>query len=342
MKICFFANCAGSHLNWEEVFNKIEFYRVDIRLLRELGHEVTLSGSIRTFDFNADLYYCWWWGHSIFPLVISRITSKPIFVTGAFDYSTCRADLPGLCYLDRPFWQKLILRLALRMADSNLFISKYEYDEVTSNLNVSNPVLAPLAIDTDFYRPALKSGSKENFFFTVLWTSYPNVIRKGLLPTLNAFANITKLSPSCMLYIAGKSGDYEHKLKEKIHELGIKDKVIFLGMISDEEKLIYYRHCIAYVQPTLHEGFGHAIAEALACGAKVVTSASGAVPEVGGAFVQWVNPKDITSIQDGMLEALEANNDESEKQKKHDWIKDNFSLSARKKILEKYISQYIS
>lgn len=57
MRICFYANM-GRHANWREMFDKVEFYRVDIRLLTELGHEVVLAGHPTSLDCRADLYYC--------------------------------------------------------------------------------------------------------------------------------------------------------------------------------------------------------------------------------------------------------------------------------------------
>ncbi|WDG76774.1 glycosyltransferase family 4 protein [Pseudomonas chlororaphis] len=324
----------SAHANWRELFDKVEFYRVDIRILKELGHEVVLSGTPGTLDWKADLYFCWWWGHSPFPLLAGKLRRRPVVVTGAFDYSTCRKEIPGLCYLDRPWWQKLVLRSSLLLADRNLFISKSECEEVTSNLPVKNPVYATLAIDTEFYSPGEAPSAESDYFFTVTWTSRTNAIRKGLIPTIEAFAEVAKKATNLRLVVAGKHGDYLDELKNLAHRLGVADRVEFVGMISDEEKLEHYRKCLAYVQPTLYEGFGHAIGEALACGARVITSPRGAVPEVAGEFAYWVQPDSQKEIAAAMEMVVATPIAEGEAQARHQWISSNYSIASRRAALK--------
>jgi glycosyltransferase involved in cell wall biosynthesis len=316
------------------MFDKVEFYRVDIRILKELGHEVVLAGTPGTLDWKADLYFCWWWGHSPLPLLAGKLRRRPVIVTGAFDYSTCRKEIPGLCYLDRPWWQKVVLRTSLLLADRNLFISQSECEEVTSNLRVRNPVCATLAIDTDFYSPADFSPDQSDYFFTVTWTSRTNAIRKGLIPTIEAFAEVARKEKHLRLVVAGKHGDYLPDLQKLAQGLGVGDRVEFIGMISDEEKLLHYRKCLAYVQPTLYEGFGHAIGEALACGARVITSPRGAVPEVAGEFAYWVQPDSRQEIVAAMEMVVATPVAEGEAQARHQWICSNYSIAARRAALK--------
>jgi glycosyltransferase involved in cell wall biosynthesis len=321
------------------MFEKVEFYRVDIQLLRDLGHEVVLAGSPRNLDKSADLYFCWWWGHSPYALALGFLRRKPVVVTGAFDYLTCREEIPGLCYVDRPFWQKLVLQSALRIADRNLFISEYEYHEVNKNLKVKNPVLAPLAVDTNFYSPIPTHPFKSDYFFSVSWTSRTNVIRKGVQQTIEAFSLVAAENPGIRLVLAGKPGDYEPALKNLVRQLGIQNQVEFIGLISDEEKLHHYRNCIAYVQPTLYEAFGLAMAEAVASGCPVITSNRGAVPEVVGTFGHIIDPYDIGSIARAMRSQLNTLRGTVDECKGHAWIESMYSLAARRKYLEKTIAE---
>jgi glycosyltransferase involved in cell wall biosynthesis len=344
MRICFYANM-GRHANWREMFDKVEFYRVDIRLLTELGHEVVLAGHPTGLDRRADLYYCWWWGHAPFALALGALRRKPVVVTGAFDYASCREEIPGMCYLDRPRWQQAVLKASLRYASANLFISGYEHNEVTSNLRVNNPVLAPLAVDTGYYRPAAVANESpargEQYFFTVSWTSTNNVIRKGVRQTIEAFARIAPELPGVRLKLAGKPGDHHVKLQELVRDLSILDRVDFLGMISDEEKRDHYQRCIAYVQPTLYEGFGLAIAEAIACGSRVVTSDRGAVPEVAGDFGTCIPPKEVQAIAAAMMQSARSPYRIEERDSAHHWIKNNYSLEQRRKQLATVLNNFV-
>jgi glycosyltransferase involved in cell wall biosynthesis len=330
MRICFFANM-NRHANWREMFETVEFYKVDIEILRSLGHEVTLAGDFKSLDKTADLIYCWWWTYAFYPLAMSLPRRRPVIVTGAFDYDTCHNVIPGLCYLDRPFWQKLLMRFALRFASQNLFISDCEYKLVTEHLPVRRPVLATLAINTAIYRPA--PSQRGDYFFTVCWSSQTNAIRKCLDSIVKAFGEVSKKRPDLRLVMAGKKGDHYETLVQLARDAGVAERVEFVGMISDEEKLRRYRECVAYVQPTLFEGFGHAIGEAIACGAKVITSPSGAVPEVAGQYARFVTPNDVSQLADAMLEQAATNVDPERQQAQLRHIEENFSIARRREQL---------
>ena len=340
MRICFFANMSA-HANWREMFDRVEFYRIDIQLLRELGHEVVTVGDPRAMDWSADLYYCWWWGHAGFPMVPAKLRRRPIVVTGAFDYATCRAELPGICYLDRPRWQKAVLGAMLRLADANLFISRYEFDEVTSHLTVRNPIAAPLAIDTKRYQPD-PAATRSDYFFSMSLLSHENAVRKGLLMTIEAMARLDPRHADKRLVIAGKHGSAHDALWARAKELGIADRVELPGMISEDQKLAGYHECIAYVQPTLYEGFGHAIGEAVASGAAVVAAPRGAVPEVAGTFARYVDPHDPSSIAAAMDLAIDAPATIADRAAGHAWIAKHFSLERRSRQLAEIIARVAS
>ncbi|EIK51948.1 group 1 glycosyl transferase [Stutzerimonas stutzeri TS44] len=191
-----------------------------------------------------------------------------------------------------------------------------------------------MAIDTEFYSPGESRLAESDYFFAVTWTSRTNVIRKGLIPTIEAFAEVAKNSSSLRLVVAGKHGDYLDELKSLAQRLGVVEKIEFVGMISDEEKLEYYRKCLAYVQPTLYEGFGHAIGEALACGARVITSPRGAVPEVAGEFAYWVQPDSQKEIAAAMEMVVATPVAEGEAQARHQWISSNYSIASRRAALK--------
>jgi len=298
-------------------------------LLRDLGHDVVEAGRPRNIDWSADLYYGWWWGHAPFLVPPAKLRGKPLVITGAFDYATCRAELPGLCFLDRPAWQQVLLKSMLRIADANLFISQYEHDEVTAALQVRNPIAMPLAIDTAYYEPG--SGvTPGDYFFAVSLQTRTNAIRKGLPQSIDAFARVADALPGTRLVIAGKPGDYTEVLKAQAAERGVGDRVEFVGMIDEATKLRGYRECIAYVQPTLYEGFGHALAEAVACGANVVSAARGAVPEVTGGHAACVDPHDVDAIAAAMLAAAQTPPSAETRAVRHRWIADNFSMATRR------------
>jgi glycosyltransferase involved in cell wall biosynthesis len=303
---------------------------------------VVLAGDFKSLDTKADLYYCWWWTYAFVPLARSIFSRRPVIVTGAFDYDTCHNVIPGLCYLDRPLWQKLLMRFALKRAVRNLFISECEYKLVTEHLPVNRPVLSPLAINTEYYRPAPAPLPHADYFFTVCWSSKTNATRKCLDSVVSAFGLVSRQRPDLRLVMAGKKGDHYDALVSLARSAGVEDRVDFVGMISDEEKLMHYRQCVAYLQPTLFEGFGHAIGEAIASGAKVITSPSGAVPEVAGGYARYVTPNDVPQLAEAMLAAAGEPLDAARQRAQLRHIEENFSIEKRRRHIAEILDSVMT
>jgi glycosyltransferase involved in cell wall biosynthesis len=80
--------------------------------------------------------------------------------------------------------------------------------------------------------------------------------------------------------------------------------VTWLGEVSDEELARLYRGSRCLVYASLYEGFGLPVAEALACGCPIVTSAESAMAEVAGDDAVYVDPEDVASIRGGIERAF--------------------------------------
>jgi glycosyltransferase involved in cell wall biosynthesis len=79
--------------------------------------------------------------------------------------------------------------------------------------------------------------------------------------------------------------------------------VTWLGDVADEELASLYRGARCLVYASLYEGFGIPVAEALACGCPVVTSAGSPMAELAGADAALVDPTDVASVRDGIARA---------------------------------------
>lgn len=93
-------------------------------------------------------------------------------------------------------------------------------------------------------------------------------------------------------------------------------KIICLGFVSQEELVLLYNTATVFVMPSLYEGFGLPILEAMSCGCPVVTSKEGSIPEIAGNAVVNVDAYEIDSISQGISEVFNSDNLRQELSKK--------------------------
>lgn len=294
-KICFYVRTKHP-----EIFNLVDFYSNDIKIFQELGYDVAIANNLRSIPKECDLFFIWWWSSGIVPLIYSKFLRKPAIMIGNLHYSD--PSIQG--YNARPFYVKLFTRYSLKKSNVQLATSKYEYFEIL-NLNPRNLKMIYHAIDLRKYN-FTSYKNREPFLFTITHLTKHNISRKCVKEIIEAYNQIITKYPEYKLYIAGGTNDNGYpELLEKVISLGLKDKVIFMGRISDEEKIETYQKCMMYIQPSYFEGFGLAIAEAMACGAPVITSSRGAIPEVVGNLGVFAEPDDIQGITDGINKLIE-------------------------------------
>ena len=114
-----------------------------------------------------------------------------------------------------------------------------------------------------------------------------------------------KLFPEKMLYIAGdNNSSYGKYIEEKIIEEGVKN-VCLLGEISNEERIWLYRNCEAFLFPSLLEGFGLPVIEAMSFGKPVFSSQETSLKEIGGEcayFWEDFEPEAMKKLIDNNLQ----------------------------------------
>jgi len=126
---------------------------------------------------------------------------------------------------------------------------------------------------------------------------------KNLGNALRAFAKI-KDGPHDMVILGFKRWKFEKDLR-LLEELGLKSRVHFAGFVPDEDIPAFYNMAELYLFPSLYEGFGIPVLEAMACGCPVVTSQTGCSPEVAGNAAVLVDPYKPDSIHEGVNQVLQ-------------------------------------
>lgn len=128
---------------------------------------------------------------------------------------------------------------------------------------------------------------------------------KGVDEVLEAMPALLQDIPNLKYLVAG-DGDDRPRLMQKAKALGLSDRVVFAGMISEADKADYFRLADAFVMPGRGEGFGFVFLEALACGVPAVGSQIDGSREAlrGGELGELADPTDLASVRACILRAL--------------------------------------
>ena len=93
-------------------------------------------------------------------------------------------------------------------------------------------------------------------------------------------------------------------------------RILRLGFVSKEELILLYNIATVFTMPSLYEGFGLPILEAMSCGCPVVTSKEGSIPEISGEACRYVNAYDVDNIAQGIKEVFSNQSLQNELSKK--------------------------
>lgn len=127
--------------------------------------------------------------------------------------------------------------------------------------------------------------------------------RKNLLRLVQAFALLN--APELHLVLAGGRGWFYETLFAEVERLGLRERVLFPGYVAAEEQVLWYNSAAIFAYPSLYEGFGFPVAEALACGTPTVTSTAASLPEVAGEAALTVSPEDEVALAQALRQLLD-------------------------------------
>jgi glycosyltransferase involved in cell wall biosynthesis len=196
--------------------------------------------------------------------------------------------------------ERVTIRPALRRAARALCVSESTERDLVARFAAARgkTAVVPHGVSADLDRvPDLEEVKRRlelpGSFVLATGTVEP---RKNLPRLIEAHAALADAPP---LLVAGPRGwEVERALA------GAGERVRLLGFVSDEDLAALYRLCTVFAYPSLYEGFGLPLAEAMRCGAACLTSNVSSLPEVGGDAVVYVDPLDAGSIRAGLERLL--------------------------------------
>lgn len=130
-----------------------------------------------------------------------------------------------------------------------------------------------------------------------------NKPHKNLLGLLDAWK---KIDTNALLVIAGRWDKSFQEPKNRVKELALDDHVLFLDAVDERDLPGLYAGAKLFVFPSLHEGFGLPVIEAMACGTAVACSNVSSLPEVAGDAARFFNPHDTDEIISAISSILET------------------------------------
>lgn len=275
------------NLSGNKVSFKANSYFLQSKFLRKLAKKVLFASS-RFFPKNFDIY----WEPNFIPL--TQLKSKYI-VTSLHDFSFkhCRNFLPEdrKKYFDNYFDERII------KSDVLICFSEYVKNEISEILDFDdNKVkVIPHGVRHDLfkiYNDAELDFALPNKFILFVGSIEP---RKNLTRFLEAYGSLDKtIKDEYKLVLAGFKGWKNREIMELINRNAHYIK--YLGYLNDTDLAKVYNKASLFVFPSLYEGFGLPVLEAMACGTPVITSDCSSLPEVGGDAAIYCNPYSVEDI----------------------------------------------
>jgi len=158
----------------------------------------------------------------------------------------------------------------------------------------ASPAFRPVAPDPR--ELAARHGIRGPYFLYV-GTLEP---RKNLDRALRAFGAVAETLPDCRFVIVGQRGWRYAEVLRAAEEPALRGRVDFLGYLPEERLPLLYAQALALVYPSLYEGFGLPVVEAMACGTPVLTSRSSSLAEIGEGAALLADPTDEKELAEAL------------------------------------------
>lgn len=128
--------------------------------------------------------------------------------------------------------------------------------------------------------------------------------RKNIVRLVEAFSKIPNPLRKMDLIVVGKKGWMYDEILSAPSKFHVEDRVKFLEFVSDDELEKFYKNALCFVLPSLYEGFGLPILEAMKNGCPVITSKISSMPEAGGDAAIYIDPENIDEISKAIEQVI--------------------------------------
>lgn len=267
----------------------------------------TLPFTAHIYSFSANIFFLkhipsgstLWVPHFNAPLLLR---SKVRLVTTIHD--CFHLDFPDSFPFYERIYAKLLYGNAVRKSFRLLTVSKFSQSRLEhffGSKASSKIITIPNGVNQKLYREKSTppSGLKPGFILLV-GAIKPH---KNISFAIQIFLKLRRNNSKLELCIVGNRDGLIHadnSINSQLYREGIK----FLGKLESTQLVWCYQNCALFLLPSLYEGFGLPILEAMAAGAKIATSNAASIPEVGGDLVTYFDPNDLENAVEKVQKAL--------------------------------------
>ncbi|MBI2798443.1 glycosyltransferase family 4 protein [Candidatus Saccharibacteria bacterium] len=230
-----------------------------------------------------------------FPTLSGAKTATIIYDTG-YHYYPETINKKNLKYLERRVPQ------TVKKSDLIITISEAAKQDIVKiyGANPEKVVVATCGIDTNKFKPGKLSESvRKKYGLPAKYLLFVGSIepRKNIERLVQAYNSLpAKLQKEYALVLAGGKGWNDEGIHNAIKSVKEPGRVVVTGYVDEDDIEQLYRGATLYTFPSLYEGFGMSILEAMACDVPVLTANNSSLPEVGGDAALYANEKDVKDI----------------------------------------------
>lgn len=198
-----------------------------------------------------------------------------------------------------------LIKITCLLSDEIFTVSNFSKNEIIKYLHIDSEKIHPfpLGVDPGFTLDSFVPKKNVKYILCVGNVKPHKNLKRAIL----AFLDIMDDIPDYKLILVGKSEGFyspEVGLSEILQD---SDRVVFTGFVSFEELKEYYAGASVLLFPSLYEGFGLPILEAMAFNLPIIASDRASIPEVGGDAIVYINPEDRSDISKKILEVVRGN-----------------------------------
>jgi glycosyltransferase involved in cell wall biosynthesis len=208
-------------------------------------------------------------------------------------------------------WSKRLIRASALRADHVLTSSQHSKQDIvgTYRIDPDRITVTPLAPDASFF-PRPKGEARErlarHYGITREFVLYVGRLqgRKNLVRLVEAFAEAHRAGATHKLVLAGAMDSLFEPVMERVRALHLSEQILLPGYVAEEDLPWLYSAAEAFIYPSLYEGFGLPVLEAMACGLPVLTSNGSALQEVAAGAAMLFDPLVVRSMADALIAVL--------------------------------------